>query len=191
MYPLALDLDASPEVANWRPLVHWLLAIPHWFILSVLGGVSQVLILISFFTVLFTRKIPDGIYRFQAMYLRYSWRTLSYTMFMREPYPGFTFEMELADPGDDPARFSVAEQGELNRWLPLVKWLLLVPHYIALVVVAIGALFVGLAAFFVVLFTGRWPEGMRNYMIGLARWSTRVNAYLYLMRDEYPPFSFD
>jgi hypothetical protein len=189
MEPVVLELDAPPEVANWRPLVSWLLAIPHWFIVSVLGGVSQVLVVISFFTVLFTRKIPDGIYNFQAMYLRYSWRTMSYTMFMRESYPPFEFEMTTADPGDDPAKLSIAEQGELNRWLPLVKWLLLVPHFFVLVFLAIGAIFVWIAAFFAVLFTGRWPAGMRDYMIGIERWSTRVNAYLYLMRDEYPPFS--
>ncbi|HZN14139.1 MAG TPA: DUF4389 domain-containing protein [Acidimicrobiales bacterium] len=189
MEPVVLDLDAPLEAANWRPLVSWLLAIPQWFVVSVLGGVSQVLVVISFFTVLFTRKIPDGIYNFQAMYLRYSWRTTSYTLFMRESYPPFTFEMQTTDPGDDPAQLSIADQGELNRWLPLVKWLLLIPHFIALIFLAIGAIFVWIAAFFAVLFTGRWPGGMRNYMIGLERWSTRVNAYLYLMRDEYPPFS--
>jgi hypothetical protein len=189
MEPVVLDLDAPLEVANWRPLVSWLLAIPQWFVVSVLGGVSQVLVVISFFTVLFTRRIPDGIYNFQAMYLRYGWRTTSYTLFMRESYPPFTFEMQTTDPGDDPAQLSIADQGELNRWLPLVKWLLLIPHFIALIFLAIGAIFVWIAAFFAVLFTGRWPGGMRNYMIGLERWSTRVNAYLYLMRDEYPPFS--
>jgi hypothetical protein len=83
----------------------------------------------------------------------------------------------------------LAEQGELNRWLPLVKWLLLIPHFIVLVVLAIGAMFVMLAAFFAVLFTGRWPEGMRSYIINVERWSMRVNAYLYLLTDQYPPFS--
>lgn len=191
MEPVAVELDAPLEVANWRPLVSWLLAIPQWFVVSVLGSVSQVLVVISFFAILFTRKIPDGIYNFQAMYLRYSWRTMSYTLFMRESYPPFTFEMETADPGNDPAKLSIADQGELNRWLPLVKWLLLVPHFFVLVVLAIGGLFVGIAAFFAVVFTGRWPAGMRDYLIGIERWSARVNAYLYLMRDEYPPFSLN
>jgi roadblock/LC7 domain-containing protein len=189
MEPVAVELDAPLEVANWRPLVQWLLAIPHWFIVSVLGAVSQLLVVISFFTILFTRKIPDGIYGFQAMYLRYSWRTMSYTLFMREAYPAFAFEMQTEDPGEDPAVLSLAEQDELNRWLPLVKWLLLVPHFVALVVLAIGGFFVAIAAFFAVLFTGRYPEGMRRYLIGFERWSARVNAYLYLLRDEYPPFS--
>ena len=158
MEPVVVELDAPLESRQLAPPCA--LATGHTAVVHRVRprSVSQVLVVISFFTILFTRKIPDGIYHFQAMYLRYSWRTMSYTLFMREPYPPFTFDMQMADPGDDPARFELAEQGELNRWLPLVKWLLLVPHFIALVVLFIGGFFVGIAAFFAVLFTGRTPR---------------------------------
>ena len=191
MESVQLDLDAPLEVANWRPLVHWLLAIPQLFVSSVLRTVGQALTVISFFAILFTKRIPDGIYKFQAMQLRYQWRATSYFLWLREPYPPFTFEMQLADPGDDPATFTLAEQGELNRWLPLVKWLLLVPHYIALLFLLIAHAVALLIGFFAVLFTGRWPEGLRKFVVGVTRWGFRVVAYLSLLTDEYPPFSLD
>jgi len=188
-YPLRLDLQASLEVANWRPLVHWLLAIPQFLIVGVLRYVRGVLLLIAFFAVLFTKKIPRGIFDMVAMTLRYQWRVSTYALWMREPYPPFAFTPASEDPGDDPASLSIEYPQELNRWLPLVKWLLAFPHYIVLIFLAIGGLFVAIAAFFAVLFTGRYPEGMRSYMVGVARWGIRVGAYAGFLRDEYPPFS--
>src|SRR5215212_10508507 len=88
-----------------------------------------------------------------------------------------------------PVRFEVAYPAELNRWLPLVKWLLAVPHYIVLAFVAFGAFFVAIFGFFAVLFTGRWPRGAFDYMVGTFRWAYRVIAYFHLMTDAYPPFS--
>jgi Domain of unknown function (DUF4389) len=86
-------------------------------------------------------------------------------------------------------RLDIDRQEEYNRWLPLVKWLLVIPHLIVLVFVAIGAAFVVLFAFFAVLITGRFPRGAFDYLVGAYRWGTRVNAYVRLMVDPYPPFS--
>jgi hypothetical protein len=86
-----------------------------------------------------------------------------------------------------PATFEIAYSPELNRWLPLVKWLLAIPHFIALFFVGIGAFFVVVYAFFVVLFTGRWPRGAFDYVVGTLRWYYRVLAYFHLMTDAYPP----
>lgn len=88
-----------------------------------------------------------------------------------------------------PAAFEISYPSELNRWLPLVKWLLLVPHYIALTFLAFGVFFVWIFSFFAVLFTGRWPRGAFDYMVGTLRWSNRVTAYFLLMTDAYPPFA--
>jgi hypothetical protein len=189
--PVQVGLDAPLEVANWRPLVHWLLAIPHFFILNVLGCVSAILIFISFFAVLFTKKIPRGIFDFMATIMRYQWRVGTYALFMREPYPPFDFEAGSADNGQDPASFSVEYPEELNRWLPLVKLLLAIPHFFVLVFLFLGGLFAWIGSFFAVLFTGKYPEGIRNYIVGVSRWSIRVQVYVNLMRDEYPPFSLD
>ncbi len=88
-----------------------------------------------------------------------------------------------------PAQLEISYPQELNRWLPLVKWLLAIPHFIALFFVAIGAFFVAIYAFFAVLFTGRFPRGAFDYIVGTFRWAYRVAVYYHLMTDAYPPFS--
>jgi Domain of unknown function (DUF4389) len=103
-------------------------------------------------------------------------------------------ETAVLDPAGPPsppdaARFEISYPDELNRWLPLVKWLLAFPHYFALFFVAIGAFFVLIYAFFAVLFTGRWPRGAFEYVVGTLRWAYRLVAYVHLMTDRYPPFS--
>jgi roadblock/LC7 domain-containing protein len=190
-YPVNLELDAPLEVHRWRPLVNWLLAIPQLIVVYVLNIVLQVLALISFFTVLFTKRIPEGMFATMAMVHRYQWRVMSFAFFMRNQYPPFEFTPSAGDTGTDPAVFSIEEAPELNRWLPLVKWLLAIPHYIVLVFLFIGVAFVKIVAFFAVIFTGRYPEGLRNYVIGVFRWATRVSAYVYFMTDAYPPFSLE
>jgi uncharacterized protein DUF4389 len=190
-YPVQLDLDAPLEVARWRPLVQWFLAIPHLIVLSVMNGVQEVLVVVSFFAILFTGNIPTGIFDFMATILRYQWRVYSYSGFLREPYPPFDFSSSSLDPGTDPARFSIERPERLSRGLIFVKWLLVIPHLIALVFVFIGVFFVYIGAFFTVLFTGRWPEGMRTFVMGAFRWSIRVSAYFLLMTDQYPPFSLE
>jgi hypothetical protein len=102
----------------------------------------------------------------------------------------------VADPAGPPsppypASLEISYPSELNRWLPLVKWLLAVPHYIALFFVGIGAFFALIYAFFVVLFTGRWPRSAFDFVVGTLRWAFRVVAYIHLMTDVYPPFSLD
>ena len=191
-YPADLDLAHQPKIARWRPLVHWLLAIPHLVVVYVLSLVAALIWIVSFFTVLFTRNIPDGLFRFQTMILRYSARTMSYVLFLREEYPPFDFTMSAEDPGGDPVSVSVDQPERLNRWLPLVKWwLLAIPHYIVLMVLGIVAYVVAIIGFFAVIILGRWPKGMHDFMVGVGRWSHRVNAYIYFLRDEYPPFSLN
>ena len=90
-----------------------------------------------------------------------------------------------------PAQLEITYEPELNRWLPLVKWLLAFPHYIVLAFLAIGAFFVTIWTFFAVLFTGRYPRGAFDYLEGTLRWGFRVAAYVHLMTDEYPPFLLD
>ena len=188
-YPLTLDLDAPYEVQRWRALFNWILAIPHLIVLYVLQIISALLQIVSFFTVLFTKQVPEGIYGFQVMTLRYNWRVQSFTLFLRNPYPPFSFDMVNEDNGIDPAKLSVRRPAELNRWLPLIKWLLLIPHYIALIVLAIALVVVWIIGFFAVLILGRWPEGLREFVVGYQRWWSRVMAYHLLLVDDYPPFS--
>jgi len=97
----------------------------------------------------------------------------------------------LVGPEDYPVHLDVDYQEEYNRWLPLVKWLLLFPHYIVLAFLGIAGLAVWIVAAFAILFTGRYPEGMFNFLVGVQRWAMRVTGYHLLMTDEYPPFSLD
>jgi hypothetical protein len=190
-YPATLDFAGPDQIARWRPLVHWILVIPQMIIVAVLGFVAGVILLISFFAILFTRRIPEGLFNFQVMSQRYSWRAYSYAWFMRESYPPFEFPMSASDPADDPAALAVEPPELVNRWLPLVKWLLAIPHQIVLFVLWFVTGILVVIAFFYVIFTGRYPLGIRNFLIGYARWYWRVWAYTYLLRDEYPPFSLE
>jgi hypothetical protein len=190
-YPVQVELESPLEVARWRPLVHWLLAIPQLVVVYIVNSVLGLLAFIAWFAILFTGNIPKGLFDFMAMALRYQWRVMSYLYFMRESYPPFEFDALNLDPGTDPARLSVEYPERLSRGLIFIKWLLILPHFIALLFVGIAAFFVGIAAFFAVLFTGRWPQGMRTFLVGVVRWSTRVSAYFYLMTDVYPPFSLE
>jgi uncharacterized protein DUF4389 len=108
--------------------------------------------------------------------------------------PAVAASVAVPDPSGPPspdysARLEIAYPAELNRWLPLVKWLLVIPHLFVLFFVGIGAFFVGIWAFFAVLFTGRYPRAAFDYLVGTLRWVYRVLAYMHLMVDPYPPFS--
>ena len=88
------------------------------------------------------------------------------------------------------AQCEVTYPQELNRWLPLVKWLLAIPHYVVLFFLSVGAFFAVLIAWFAILFTGRYPRGLFDYVVGVGRWWLRVEAYAFLLvTDRYPPFA--
>jgi len=186
-YPVDLEFNRDDHVANWRPLVNWILAIPHWIVLYVLGIAAFVLWIVSLFVVLFTERNP--FVGFQTMYLRYYWRVASFAGFMRDEYPPFDFATDDAAVVPDAAVVTVEDPGDMNRFLGFVKWLLAIPHYIVLWLLEIAVFVVLVINFFVVLFTGKWNESMREFVIGVARWYTRVHAYVFLLTDKYPPFS--
>jgi hypothetical protein len=186
-YPIDLEFNRDLDVANWRPLVNWLLAIPHWIVLYLLGIVAFVLWIVSLFTVLFTQRNP--FLGFQTMYLRYYWRVASFAGFMRNEYPPFDFATSDDAVVPDAAVVTVEDPGDMNRFLGFVKWLLAFPHYIVLWLLEIAVFVVLVIQFFVVLFTGKWNGPMREFVVGVARWYTRVHAYVFLLTDKYPPFS--
>jgi Domain of unknown function (DUF4389) len=192
-YPATLTFDPPEKIANWRPLVQWLLVIPHGVVLYLLNIVSEVISVVSWIVILFTGKLPDGLANFQVMYIRYSVRTATYLGFMREEYPPFTFEMTPNDPGDD-ARVSVNLTPALtdrNRVTVAFRLILAIPQFIAVFLLSIGAAVGVIIAFFTVLFTGAWPPGIRDFVVSVMRWNLRVQAYLLLLTDVYPPFSLD
>ncbi len=192
-YPATLEVDRAERIANWRPLVQWFLAIPHFVILSVLGFLAEVASVIAWFVILFTGRLPEGLANMVCLYVRYSNRVVAYGGFLRDEYPPFAFEAVAADPGTySPVRTGFTpELEDRNRLTVAFRLILAIPQLIVLSILGLVAFLASVIAFFAVLFTGRWPEGLRTFVVGVMRWSTRVTAYLYLLTDEYPPFSLD
>lgn len=191
-YPARLSVSDDNRIANWRALVHIFMAIPQLIVLYLLGIASQVVGLISWFVILFTGKMPAGLHNFQSMYLRYSNRTVGFMVLLTEEYPPFEFETTALDGSGHPIRSDFDHEAEgRNRVTVFFRMLMVIPHYIALMFVTIAASVVYLIAWFAVLFTGSMPTGMRDFLIGTGRWLTRVQAYFWLLTDEYPPFSLD
>ena len=192
-YPATLTFQPPDKVANWRPVLNWLLAIPHFVILYGLRILAEVVSIISWFVILFTGELPESFANIQAMYMRYEIRTYTYALFMREEYPPFAFAMTATDGGEEP-RMSVEFQPQLadrNRVTVGFRIILVIPHLLALFVLELVTWVLTVIAFFVVLFTGRWPEGMRTLVLNVTRWYLRVQTYFLLLTDEYPPFALD
>jgi Domain of unknown function (DUF4389) len=192
-YPVTFTFDPPEKVANWRPLVHWILAIPHFVVLYFLNIVSEALAVVSWFVILFTGKLPEGLANLQVMYVRYAVRTYIFAAFLKEEYPPFTFDTTPIDPGDDSrVRVDIAPQlADRNRVTTAFRIILAIPQLIVLAALGIAGFVSFVIAFFAVLFTGRWPVGLRDFVVNVMRWELRVQAYLLLLTDEYPPFAFD
>jgi hypothetical protein len=192
-YPATLGVESPPKIANWRPLVQWFLAIPHLVVLYFFGAVSGIVAIISWFAIVFTGQLPEGLAGLQAVYLRYSNRVTVYAGFLREEYPPFTFDATHADAGDYPGVRTDIQPAltDRNRVTTFFRLLLVIPHIVVLYFVGLAAGIAWLIALVAVLFTGTWPDGLKNFVLGTLRWSLRVNAYALLLNDEYPPFSLD
>jgi hypothetical protein len=137
--------------------------------------------------ILFRRKYPRWWFDWNLEFQRFSTRVIAYLLLLDDPWPSTDedqavhLELDYPDARED-----------LNRWLPLVKWLLVLPHVVVLAVLWFAVGLCVLAAWFAILFTGRYPRGLFNFVVGVMRWSLRVNAYaLLLITDRYPPFSTD
>ena len=126
-FPLRLDVEYPEQLNRWLVLVKWLLAIPHILIVYALVNVASVIQFIAFFAILFTTKYPQPLFEFVVNIYRWQANLYAYLGLMRDEYPPFSWE-----PGQYPVTFEIDYPPELNRWMPLVKWLLAFPHYVAL-----------------------------------------------------------
>jgi hypothetical protein len=199
-YPIEFDVEYPDRKLNrLTSALRIFTALPIVILLAAIGGVtvastgadtttvvasgSGLLFLPPLLMIVFRGKYPRWWYDFSVELLRFQNRVGVYVALMDDRYPA-TDERQsvrLEAPYPDVAR--------LNRGLPLVKWLLAIPHYIVLAVLYIGAVLAVVVAWFAILFTGRFPRGIFDYLVGVGRWSNRVTAYAFiLVTDEYPPF---
>ncbi len=178
-------------MARWRPLVQWILAIPHLVVLWALGVVAGIVVVIAWFTGVILGKVPRTLLDLIAIYLRYSASVNAYAGFLHSTYPPFAIDASTADPGKDPhVHVDVVPQEEdRSRLTIFFRYFMLIPQMFVLFFVTIAASIVWFIAFFAVIVLGRWPEGLREFVPGYLRWNQRFNAYAYLLTDDYPPFS--
>jgi len=213
-YPVRVGARLDPGLSRWLWLFKWLLAIPHYFLLFFLWIAFIATSIFAWFAILFTGRYPHGIFNFNVGVLRWTWRVdyYAYAALGTDKYPPF----KLADDPDYPARLEVSYPDHLSRGLVLVKsWLLAIPHYLVVGLFVGGSAYIvstttsdgssptvttytpgliGLLVFIaaiVLLFTGRYPRGVFDFVLGMNRWLLRVAAYAALMTDVYPPFRFD
>lgn len=191
-YPVTVSVDTPERIANWRPLVHWLLVIPHAIILGVLQAVRAVMQVIAWLVILFTGRLPAGLADFMVMTLRYELRTWAFLGILTDRYPPFAFDVVSDDPGDYSVSLSVSPALEgRSRLTCFFRIILAIPAFIFVAIIGLIAVICSFLGGLAVLFTGRWPEGLRNFVVANLRVSNRFNAYYNYLTDQYPPFSLD
>ena len=205
MYPVQFSVDYPEEPRNrLTALVRIILAIPILIVLTLISGYFSTeqnqgfdldlfvvavvaaggIWLSTILMILFRHKYPRWWFDWGLELNRFSARVGAYILLWRDEYPSTDEEqavhLDIAYPD---------AEGQLNRFMPLVKWLLAIPHYIVLMVLWIVAMVVTVIAWFAILIVGRYPRGMFDFVVGVDRWSYRVIAYAFLLTtDRYPPF---
>jgi hypothetical protein len=183
---LRLDIDRQEEYSRWLPLIKWLLLIPHLFVLALLGIGALFVVIFAFFAVLITGRFPRGAFDFLVGVYRWSVRLNAYARLMVDPYPPFS----LADDPAYPARFDLTYPEEVERWRPLVAWILIIPYAIVAAAINFVAGLATIIAFFAILFTKRYPEGLFEIVLVSTRWSARAVAYGHFALTKYPEFAW-
>lgn len=149
------------------------------------GGIAGGLFAATLLMIVFRQRYPRWWFDFAREFARFGARIGAYLALVTDLYPSTEDEQAVHLELDYP---EVKE--DLNRWLPLVKWLLAIPHYFVLAFLFVGAVFAVFFAWFAILFTGRYPRSLFDYVVGVGRWTLRVEAYAFLfLTDDYPPFS--
>jgi hypothetical protein len=191
-YPASIEVTTPERLDRWRPLVQWILAIPHLIVAGALQYAAEAVAIVSWFIILFTGKLPQGLADFQVMVMRYNMRAWAYAGFLHAEYPPFEFEMSPREPGGTPVDVDIEPAlDDRNRLTVGLRIIWAIPALLFAVLIGIVGALAWFVSFFVVLFTGRWSDGLRTWVMHSLRVQIRVGAYLALLTDEYPPFALD
>lgn len=151
------------------------------------GGLATGLTFATVLMIVFRQRYPRWWFEFSRELTRFQARVGAYAALLTDLYPSTEDEQSVHLEIDYPD-----VENDLNRWLPLFKWLLALPHYVALIFLTIAAFFAVVFSWFAILFTGQYPRIFFDFVVGVARWWLRVNAYAFLLvTDQYPPFSLE
>ena len=201
-YPVGLTVDYPERKLNrLTSAFRIFVAIPIIIILGLLMGGSYnsgakeggafvagigMIVLPLVLMLLFRRKYPKWWYDWNLNFAGFMYRVDAFIYLLTDVYPSTDEEQSVH------LELTYPDAAGLNRWLPLVKWFLAIPHIIVLACLGIAALVVTIIAWFAILFTGNYPKGMFDFVVGVMRWGFRVVAYaLILVTDKYPPFSLE
>ena len=202
-HPVHLEVDYPERLGRLTTLFRIVLAIPILIIATLIvgadarttyneageavrstGGIGASLALATALMIVFRRRYPRWWFDFVRELTRFGGRVFAYLALLTDKYPSTVDEQAVHLEIDYP------DVRELNRWLPLVKWLLALPHYIVLAILSVLFMFAVIAAWFCIIVTGRYPRSLFDFVVGTFRWWLRVGAYAFLLViDRYPPFS--
>ena len=188
-YPVSLDVDYQGGHDRLSSFFRLIWAIPILVILCVLtaeaSGVGGGLACATALMIVFRQVYPRWWFDFGLELNRFSTRVFAYLFLLTDKYPSTVDRQSI----HLDYKYPDTKQ-DLNRWLPLIKWLLAIPHYVVLALLLACTLVVTLIAWFAILFTGIYPKGLFEFVVGVMRWAARVNGYAFmLVTDKYPPFS--
>ena len=199
-YPVQFDVDYPSQPLNrFTTAFRLLVAIPIVVVLTMLSGqalgdhgrseresvvIGGVAVFVPLVLMLvFRQKYPRWWFDWNLNLMRFSNRVTAYLALLDDRYPSTDEDQSVH------LDFPYPDARQMNRWLPLVKWLLAIPHYIVLLLLGLGAILAIIAAWFAILFTGTYPRSLFDYVVGVLRWTNRVNGYAFtLITDQYPPF---
>ena len=198
-YPATLTIDYPEEANRLTVFFRLFLSIP---ILIILGSLSYhgygnenvpdesfwlgILVVPTLLMIVFRKKYPQWWFDWNVQLTKFSVRVASYILLLRHEYPSTDEEQSVHVKIEYPD-----VEKELNCWMPLIKWFLVLPHIIILCPIMIGVLLSTIIAWIIILFSGKYPRSMFDFVVGAMRWILRVQAYaLLLTTDQYPPFSF-
>ena len=180
-YPVTYDVQYPEDgLSRLTTVLRPLMWIPCWILDAILGGPGWLALIL---VILFRRKYPQWLFDYNVERARYSARVAAYSLLLTDRYPSVDDAQSVTLDIEPP------DMSRLSRWMPLIKWLLALPHYVVTALLGILAVLATVVAWFSILLTGNYPRGLFGFVVGYERWSMRVNAYAWLLTtDRYPPF---